>query len=50
MLLGERFIHISDAAALAPWPDNPMTRTAVELTGPHTLLMVPLRKDSAFLG
>jgi two-component system, NtrC family, sensor kinase len=45
LLNGARFVQI-DMAELA----HPLARAAVELTGVHTALTVPLRKDGALLG
>jgi GAF domain-containing protein len=45
LLNGARFVQI-DMAELA----HPLARAAVELTGVHTALTVPLRKDGVLLG
>ena len=48
---GEPFVHISDLAATLPsMPDDPVPRTAVEVGGVRTLLMVPLVKDRQLVG
>ena len=43
---GERFVHIHDLAD----SDEPLSRTAFELSGVRTVLFVPLRKDNVLLG
>ena len=50
LLRGEALVHISDASARARENDNPYSRAVVELTGARTVLVVPLRKDTALLG
>ncbi|MBV8897418.1 MAG: GAF domain-containing protein [Acidobacteriaceae bacterium] len=50
ILRGERLFQIDDMAELACASDDPMVRAAVELGGIRTLLLIPLRKDHAFLG
>ena len=48
---GEPFVHIPDLAATLPsMPDDPVPRTAVEVGGVRTLLMVPLVKDRQLVG
>ena len=46
LLHGAPFVHIPDMAEM----DHPMAQMAVELTGVHTSLGVPLRKDNVLLG
>jgi GAF domain-containing protein len=46
LIEGEPFIQISDCAEI----DHPVVRGAAELVGIRTLLVVPLRRDDAFLG
>ena len=46
LIEGERFIQISDCAEI----DHPVVRSAAQLVGIRTLLVVPLRRDDAFLG
>jgi adenylate cyclase len=43
---GARFVHFADQTAL----NELLARKAVELAGVHTVLIVPLRKDSTLLG
>ena len=43
-------IHIADLTNPGFSSDEPIYRTAVDLSGTRTLLMVPLRKDGALLG
>ena len=51
LVCGETLIHVPDLAEYAPMvPDDPVPRTAVEIGGVRTLLMVPLRKDETVLG
>jgi hypothetical protein len=50
LIQGEPLIHIDDMAEVARTRDDPMVRSAIELGGIRTLLLVPLRKDDAFLG
>jgi class 3 adenylate cyclase/putative methionine-R-sulfoxide reductase with GAF domain len=48
---GETFIHLRDLGEYAPTvPQDPVPRSAVEIGGVRTLLMVPLRKDDSLLG
>jgi len=47
---GERFVHITDTAAIQWVPGNEAFRRAVETAGAVTVLLVPLRKDSTLLG
>jgi signal transduction histidine kinase len=48
---GESLVHIPDLAeAAALVPDDPVPRSAVELGGVRTLLMVPLVKEGSLLG
>ncbi len=46
LLDGNRLVHVGDLAEI----DHPGARAAVELTGAHTALFVPLRKDNVLLG
>ena len=48
LVLGERLIHIADQAAHEQI--NPIEKAPVEIACTRTLLMVPLRKDGAYLG
>jgi GAF domain-containing protein len=48
LLQGERLIHIPDQADHEQ--DNPIGRASVEIAGTRTILMIPLRRDGAFLG
>jgi GAF domain-containing protein len=50
LLRGAPFLHIEDLAEVARTATDPMPRAGVELAGIRTLLLVPLRKDDAFLG
>jgi class 3 adenylate cyclase len=51
LLSGETLIHLPDLAEYARTvPQDPVPRTAVEIGGVRTLLMVPLQKDNALLG
>jgi GAF domain-containing protein len=46
LLRGERFVHIADAEADAPYQsDDPIRRATVELGEARTILAVPLRID-----
>ena len=47
-LLRGELVHFPDATALAAV--SPITRTAIEIAGIRTVLLVPLRKESALLG
>ena len=46
LLAGDRFTHITDAAAV----DSMVFRSTVRLDGIRTVLFVPLRKDGSLLG
>ena len=46
LIEGEQFVQISDCAEI----DHPVVRSAAELVGIRTLLVVPLRRDEALLG
>jgi GAF domain-containing protein len=46
LLEGKPFIQIPDCAEI----DHPVVRSAAELVGIRTLLVVPLRRDGTFLG
>jgi GAF domain-containing protein len=48
LLLGEQLVHILDQADHEQ--DNPIGRASVEIAGTRTILMIPLRRDDAFLG
>jgi len=50
LMRGEPFLHIDDLKEVARTATDPMPHAGVELAGIRTLLLVPLRKDSAFLG
>jgi GAF domain-containing protein len=50
IIRGERLFQIEDMAELARTGDDPMVQAAVQQGGIRTLLLVPLRKDGAFLG
>jgi len=50
IIRGERLFQIDDLAEIARTSDDPGVRAAVKLGGIRTLLLVPLRKDGAFLG
>jgi GAF domain-containing protein len=50
ILRGERLFQIDDMAEIARTSDDPMVQAAVKKGGIRTLLLVPLRKDGAFLG
>jgi two-component system NtrC family sensor kinase len=48
---GTAFSHIHDLSEVAArYPDEPLPNAAVDLGGIRSLLVVPLRKDSALLG
>jgi predicted component of type VI protein secretion system len=46
LLEGARSVHISDLAEI----DHPVAQAAVEFSGLHTALFVPLRRDDTLLG
>lgn len=46
LLEGARFVHIADLAEI----DDPIAQAAVKLSGTHTALFIPLRKDDTLLG
>ena len=46
---GDRFVHVSDMQELQPRPEGNFGRM-IERTGLRTALMIPLRKDGAFVG
>jgi class 3 adenylate cyclase len=50
IIRGERLFQIEDMAEIARTSDDPVVQAAVELGGIRSLLLVPLRKDGAFLG
>ena len=50
IIRGDRLFQIDDMAEIARASDDPVLQAAVELGGIRTLLLVPLRKDGAFLG
>jgi GAF domain-containing protein len=50
LLQGENFVQIADLTDAKFSSDHPIYRTAVDIAGVRTLLMVPLRKDGALLG
>jgi len=50
IIRGERLFQIDDMAEIARNSDDPVVRAALELGGIRSLLLVPLRKDDAFLG
>jgi adenylate cyclase len=48
---GEAYVHIPDLAAILPsMADDPVPRTAVEIGGVRTLLIVPLVRDGQLVG
>ena len=47
---GEDFVHVPDVRTLGPLPDNPVSRAAVEMVGLRTVLLLPLRKETALVG
>jgi class 3 adenylate cyclase len=48
---GERYIHIPDVVAVpTPGLENAIRLTAIDVAGIRTVLLVPLRKEGAFLG
>ena len=48
---GERYIHIPDVAAVpTPGLEDAIRLTAINVAGIRTVLLVPLRKEDAFLG
>jgi adenylate cyclase len=47
---GERLFQIHDMAEIARTSDDPVVQAAIELGGIRSLLLVPLRKEDAFLG
>jgi GAF domain-containing protein len=47
---GEDFVHVPDVRTLGPLPDNPISRAAVEMVGLRTVLLLPLRKETALVG
>jgi GAF domain-containing protein len=47
---GEDFVHVPDVTALGPLPDNAISRAAVEMVGLRTVLLLPLRKETALVG
>jgi len=50
LIAGERWIHTSDFGATSASVDHPVARAGAEIGRVRTLVMVPLRKDSALLG
>jgi adenylate cyclase len=51
LLRGSAFEHIADVAASEDYRlGDPFPRALVDLAGGHTILAVPLRRDSTFLG
>jgi GAF domain-containing protein/HPt (histidine-containing phosphotransfer) domain-containing protein/ActR/RegA family two-component response regulator len=50
LLDGESFVQVADLANPKFSSDHPLYRTAVDVGGVRTLLMVPLRKDGALIG
>ena len=46
---GDRFVHVPDMQELQPRPEGNFGRM-IERTGLRTALMIPLRKDGAFIG
>jgi PAS domain S-box-containing protein len=50
LIAGERWIHTSDFGAASASVDHPVARAGAEIGRVRTLVMVPLRKDSALLG
>ena len=46
---GDRFVHVPDMQELQPRPEGNFGRM-IERTGLRTALMIPLRKDGAFVG
>ncbi len=47
---GEDFVHVPDVTALGPLPDNAISRAAVEMVGLRTVLLLPLRRETALVG
>jgi GAF domain-containing protein len=50
IMQGERLFQIHDMAEIARTSDDPVVQAAIELGGIRSLLLVPLRKEDAFLG
>ena len=50
IIRGERLFQIDDMAEIARTSDDPVVHAGVEKGGIRSLLLVPLRKDGAFLG
>ena len=51
LLKGERYIHIPDVVAVpTPGLEDAIRLTAIKVAGIRTVLLVPLRKENAFLG
>jgi signal transduction histidine kinase/putative methionine-R-sulfoxide reductase with GAF domain len=50
LVRGDDLVHIPDVTPLGPLPDDPLSRTAVKSAGLRTLLLLPLRKETALIG
>ena len=50
LMQGERFVHVADLGAVALQPDQDVARAVLQFTTMRSMLLVPLRKDGAFVG